>query len=75
MGDKFPPTATVKGRILRSIASPERKARKKAPGTPVEAPKPKKDTPTPAAGKRRRQTPAQRRASLANLQKAQAARG
>lgn len=71
MGDKFPMTATVKGKVLASIVSPERKTRKKDPREPLEAHKPKNR----GKGTRKGQTPAQRAASLLNLAKAKAAKG
>lgn len=73
MGDKFPRTANFPLPVTLSRVFPTRKTRKKSPEAAVE-PRPAKKDPTPKAGKRRRQTPAQRRASLANLAKARAGR-
>ncbi len=70
MGDKLPATSTVKGRVLESVVSPIPKSRKKQPIEAVASPKRK--TPTPTT--RKKQTAAQRAASLANLAKAREAR-
>ncbi len=75
MGDKFPRVSNFPLARTPSVVSPSRKTRKKTSEVAVVPPAAPTPTPTPAAGQRRRQTPAQRRASLANLAKARAARG
>lgn len=77
MGDKAPRITNIPLVVTPSRASPASKTRKKVPVAAVRT-RAVKDPPAPpapkAAGQRKRQTPAQRRASLTNLAKARAAR-